>query len=257
MGILEQKSTRLAVILSAFFLTNIFVAEFIGVKIFSLETTLGFNKWNFSLFGKEGLSFDLTCGVLIWPFVFVLTDIINEYFGPRGVRFLSWLSVILISYAFLSFSAGMKVTSADWWPGSQTEKGIPDMNAAFNAVFGQGLWIIIGSIVAFLIGQLADVSVFHWIKKRSGEKNLWMRSTVSTLVSQFIDSYVVLFIAFYLGANWDWRQVLAIGMVNYAYKFIMAMAMIPVIYFVHLLIDRYLGSEESARLRKKAMLEKN
>lgn len=257
MGILEQKSTRLAVILSAFFLTNIFVAEFIGVKIFSLETTLGFSKWNFSLFGKEGLSFDLTCGVLIWPFVFVLTDIINEYFGPRGVRFLSWLSVILISYAFLSFSAGMQVTPAGWWPASQTEKGIPDMNAAFNGVFGQGLWIIIGSIVAFLIGQLADVSVFHWIKKRSGEKNLWMRSTVSTLVSQFIDSYVVLFIAFYLGANWDWRQVLAIGMVNYAYKFIMAIAMIPVIYFVHQLIDRYLGSEESARLRKRAMQETN
>ena len=255
MGILEQKSTRLAVILSAFFITNIFIAEFIGVKIFSLESTLGFPKWNFSLFGKESLSFDLTCGVLIWPFVFVLTDIINEYFGPKGVRFLSWLGVILISYAFLSFSAGMQVTPAGWWPGSQVSKGIPDMNAAFNGVFGQGLWIIIGSIVAFLVGQIIDVTVFHWIKKRSGEGRLWVRSTVSTLVSQCIDSYVVLFIAFYLGANWDWRQVLAIGMVNYIYKFIMAICMIPFIYLLHKLIDNYLGPHESERLRRIAMQE--
>ncbi len=68
-----------------------------------------------------------------------------------------------------------------------------------SGIFRQGLWIIIGSMVAFLIGQVLDVLVFHRIKKITGEKRIWLRATGSTLVSQLVDSFVVLFIAFYVG----------------------------------------------------------
>lgn len=250
--IINDKPTRLLLYMAAIFTTNALIAEFIGVKIFSLEGSFGQAPLSFSLFGEPNLAFNMSAGVLLWPFVFVLTDLINEYYGKKAVKFLSWLTVGLISYAFAMFYAGIQLPPAGFWPGSMSSAGVPDMNVAFRAVFGQGLWIIVGSLVAFLLGQLLDVSVFQWLKRRTGEKSLWLRATGSTLVSQFIDSFVVLFIAFYLGAGWKWQLVLAVGIVNYTYKFIVALLMTPVIYGVHRLIDNYLGYDVSLEMREAA-----
>ncbi|PKL77565.1 MAG: hypothetical protein CVV27_05065 [Candidatus Melainabacteria bacterium HGW-Melainabacteria-1] len=250
--IIQDRPTRLLLLMAAFFITNALIAEFIGVKIFSLERSLGLQPLSFSLFGEDGLAFNMSAGVLLWPFVFVLTDLINEYYGKRAVKFLSWLTVGLVSYAFAMFYSGILLPPAGFWPGSMSNIGIADMNLAFRAIFGQGLWIIVGSLVAFLIGQLLDVSVFQWIKRRTGERALWLRATGSTLVSQFIDSFVVLFIAFYLGAGWSWQLVLAVGIVNYTYKFLVALVMTPVIYGVHHLIDNYLGQATAAEMRSAA-----
>ena len=159
----------------------------------------------------------------------------------------------MILYAFAMFYVGIQLPPAGFWPGSQIERGVADMNVAFTAVFGQGLWIIVGSIVAFLLGQLLDVTVFQALRRITGEKALWLRATGSTLVSQFIDSFVVLFIAFYLGAGWDFGLVLAVGMVNYIYKFTCAVALTPVIYLVHEAMDRYLGYETALEMRESAM----
>lgn len=126
------------------------------------------------------------------------------------------------------------------------------MNLAFSRIFGQGLWIIAGSIIAFLIGQIIDVIVFHKIRKITGEKKIWLRATGSTLISQFIDSFIVLIIAFYIGSDWDLVRVLAIGVVNYIYKFAMAILLTPVIYGVHYLIERYLGHDLSHKMKTSA-----
>jgi len=252
-AIVRDRPTILFILLSAFFVTNALIAEFIGVKIFSLEQSLGLQPVSFSLLGQKDLAFNLTAGVLLWPFVFVMTDIINEYFGQKAVKLLSYLTVCMISYAFLMFYLGMALPPADFWPGSQTAKGVADMSLAFNAVFGQGLWIIVGSIVAFLIGQLLDVLVFQALRRRTGEGLLWLRATGSTLVSQLVDSFVVLLIAFYWGAGWSLGLVIAIGLVNYAYKFSVAVLMTPVIYGVHYLIDQYLGESLSEQLRESAL----
>lgn len=249
----KDKSARLFIVLGAFFVTNAIIAEIIGVKIFSLEKTLGFTPFSLHILGQEGLSFNLTTGVLLWPFVFILTDIINEYYGERGVRFLSYLTAILISYAFLMFFIGIHLVPADFWVGSQSTKGIVDMNAAFAAIFGQGLWIIIGSLTAFLIGQVIDVVVFHRIKKATGEHKIWLRATGSTLISQFIDSFVVLFIAFYIGAGWKLSLVLAIGIVNYIYKLSLALLLTPLLYLLHELIERYLGERLATEMKQAAM----
>ena len=122
-----------------------------------------------------------------------------------------------------------------------------------HLVFGQGLYIIIGSVVAFLVSQVIDVYIFHKIKQRTGEKTMWMRSTGSTLVSQLIDSFVVLFIAFYIGAGWDMRLVLAIGFVNYIYKFTIAILVTPLLYVIHNIIEKFLGEEIAERLKREAM----
>ena len=262
--LLEDKATRLFLLLGGFFIGNALVAEFLGVKIFSVEKSLGFLPLDFTLFGKEHLAFNMSAGVLNWPFVFVMTDIINEYFGRKGVRFLSFLTASLIGYAFLMFFLAIHLVPADFWINSHINPNLPleqqniirskvgDYNYAFQLIFGQGLWIIGGSLCAFLLGQLVDVSVFHQIKKRTGEDKIWLRSTGSTLISQLIDSYVVIFIAFYLGADWDIRTILVLGFVAYIYKFTVAILMTPVIYGVHHLIEKYLGKETAERLRENA-----
>lgn len=251
----EFKSNRLFFILGGFFLANAFIAEFIGVKIFSLEGSLGMSPWGLDPMGGEG-SLNFTAGVLLWPVVFVMTDVINEYYGVSGVRFLSYLAASLIAYAFVMVFASIGLSPADWWVGAYTEKGVPNMQAAFAGVFGQGLWIIGGSLVAFLVGQIVDALVFKKIKEFTGKKGFWLRSTVSTMVSQLIDSYLVLYIAFVLGSNWSMEMLFSIGTTNYIYKVVIAICFIPLLYLIHKLIDKYLGEEVADELKELA-LKKN
>jgi len=261
--IIRNKPTRLFIILGGIFIANALIAEIIGVKIFSLEKTLGIQPFQIGLFGNV-YSFNLTAGVLLWPVVFIMTDIINEYYGMKGVRFLSWLTAGLIAFAFLVFYGAMQLTPADFFITSKQGSGVPDMEKAYNSVLGQGGFIIVGSLAAFILSQLIDVFVFHKIKKATGEKSIWLRATGSTLVSQFIDSFVVLFIAFYVGTRvnssgndfvWPFKLFIAVGIVNYIYKFIIAIILTPVIYLVHNWIEKYLGHEQAAEMKKAAMAE--
>jgi uncharacterized integral membrane protein (TIGR00697 family) len=139
----------------------------------------------------------------------------------------------------------MSLEGADFWIFSGKNAGIGNMKNAFDSVFGQGLMIILGSLVAFLIGQIVDAFIFAQIKKKSNNRFIWMRATGSTVVSQFIDSYVVLIVAFYLGGNYSLKWVLQVGTINYVYKLIMAIILLPLLYFLHGVIDRYLGKPES------------
>jgi len=256
--IIKEKSARLFLILGGFFVANALIAEVIGVKIFSLENTLGLEPAGWKIFGNI-FSFNLTAGVLLWPVVFIMTDIINEYYGIKGVRFLSFLAVILITYAFVVFSGAIRLSPADFWARDYFS-GIPESNKAYAGVLGQSQAIIIASLVAFLIGQLVDVFVFHKIKEKTGEKSVWLRATGSTFVSQFIDSFIVLFIAFYIAPRlsgqvkpWSFGLVMTVCIGNYVYKFAMAIILTPVIYLVHGIIDRYLGKEKAAEMKKAAM----
>lgn len=249
---MKDKRNRLFYILGSFFIANALIAEFVGIKIFSLEETLGLTPVNFSIFGIDNLSFNLTAGTLLWPIVFIMTDIINEYFGRRGVRFLSFTAAGLILYAFVMVYLSMGLVPSGFWIERTTASGTLNMDLAFNTIFGQGMWIIAGSLTAFLVGQLVDVTVFHFLKGKTGTSKIWLRATGSTLVSQLIDSFVVLFIAFYFGAGWSISLVLAIGVVNYIYKFVIAVILTPVLYIVHYFIDMYLGKDISHQLMTEA-----
>jgi uncharacterized integral membrane protein (TIGR00697 family) len=250
--LLGSRSTRLFVFLTAFFVGNAVVAEFVGVKIFALEPTLGLPPFNWNLFGQTG-SLSFTAGVLIWPIVFILTDVINEYFGRRGVRLISYAAIAMISYGFLFAYASIHLAPAAWWITVNAERGVPDMQAAYQNVFGQGLWTIGGSITAFFVGQVIDVSIFHRIRAITGERWIWLRATGSTAVSQLLDSFVVLYIAFVLGPQqWPISLFLAVGTVNYLYKMIAAVALSPLLYVSRRWIERYLGRDEAARLKAEA-----
>ena len=261
---LHHKANRLWIVLSGFFIANALIAEFMGVKLFSLEKNLGLREAQWMIFGEKR-SFTLTAGVLLWPVVFVMTDVINEYFGRRGVRMLSYLAAGLIAYGFVMLFWAMNLQPADFWrtahidptldEAARAEKLrlVGDYNEAYRVVFGQSLWIIVGSLVAFLVSQIVDVATFHRIKRVTGEGKLWMRATGSTLVSQLIDSFVVVFIALYLGLQLPFSAVLSISVINYLYKGIVAVLLTPVIYVLHIAIDRYLGKELAEEMKRSAL----
>jgi len=254
---LEQKKNRLFVILTGIFLTNALMAELIGVKIFSGESTLGFQPAHLNILGFT-MDFNLTAGVVIWPVVFLTSDLINEYFGRPGVKRISYLAAFFIGYSFIVIFLTMKLPPAQWWleaNNQDAEGNYFNMDFAFNKILGQGQRIIIGSLTAFLIGQLVDVFVFQKLRKITGSKMLWLRATGSTLVSQFIDSFVVLYIAF-IGV-FSGQQIIAIGLTNYIYKFSVAILLTPLIYLGHYVIDRYLGKENAMKISEEAAKESN
>ena len=147
----QRKKDIIYVILAGIFITNALVAELIGGKLIYVGNTV------------------MSLGILPWPVVFITTDLINEYFGEKGVKKLSIITAALIVYTFFLLLIGLQI------PAVKGDGLISDEQ--FNAVFGQSMWIIIGSISAFLVSQLIDVTLFHYLKKRTGKKMLWLRST--------------------------------------------------------------------------------
>src|SRR5688500_1586011 len=186
----DQRANRLFIFLAGFFLTNALIAEFVGVKIFALEDTVGADPFHWSLFGISG-TLNFTAGVLLWPFVFIMTDVINEYFGVRGVRLISWIAVAFIAYAFLAAYVAISLAPAAFWVDVNKDLGVPDIQKSYALVFGQGLWTIGGSIVAFLVGQLIDVAIFHRILRATAERCVWLRAMASTAGSQLLDRFIV------------------------------------------------------------------
>lgn len=256
---LQTKKTNLFLVLAGIFIASAIVAELVGVKIFSVEKTLGIDPAQIRLFGGFVLDFNLTAGVVLWPIVFLTSDIINEYFGKAGVKKISYLTAALISVAFVAIYIITILPPADFWldvNGTDSEGKPFNIDYAFKVIFQQGLGIILGSLIAFLVGQLLDVFIFQKLRKLTGSKMIWLRATGSTLVSQLIDSYVVLFIAFYLlspsSTQWPIAQIMAVGTINYIYKFFVAVILTPLLYVGHHIIDRYLGKENAEHLTTEA-----
>ena len=241
----KNKLNNIFIILTGIFITNAIIAEILGTKIF-----------DFSLLKN----FSLSVGVLIWPVVFITTDIINEYFGKSGVKKISYFTIILILYVFLIVFLSTKLTPNSYWLNinSTDNSGNPfDIDYAYNTIFLQSTGIIIGSVFAFLIAQLLDVFIFQKIKKITKGKFIWLRATGSTLISQLIDSFVVLTIAFYFlapeGKEWSINQVFVVGFDNYTFKFFVAIIITPFIYLAHYLIDSYLGKDLAEKAKEQAL----
>lgn len=210
----QTKKDTVYVVLAGIFITNAVTAELIGGKLIDV-------------FGIP-----MSIGILPWPIVFITTDLINEYFGEKGVRRLSYITACLITYCFFILFFAMRI------PAHPDIPGVTD--AQFSAVFGQSQWIIVGSITAFLVSQLIDVTLFHFVKNKTGGKMLWLRSTGSTVISQFFDSFIVLGIAFYLTGKMTTEQYIQSGLAGYLVKLSIAVLLTPLIYLAHSLIDKYI-----------------
>ncbi len=197
---------------------------------------------------------------MIWPIVFLTTDVINEYYGINGVRKISFLTAGLIAYIFIIIFIVTILSPADFWielNNKDSSGNAFNINYAFKVIFRQGLGIIIGSLVAFLIAQLLDVFIFQRLRGITGKNMVWLRATGSTLISQLIDSFIVLGIAFYLFGNWSLEQIFSVGVINYIYKFVIAIVLTPLIYLAHYLIEKYLGKELANKMAEEACQDKS
>jgi uncharacterized integral membrane protein (TIGR00697 family) len=230
---MSERKNFVHLILAGFFITNAIVAELIGGKLISIPIPLPF----VSDYPVASL------GVIPWPVVFITTDLVNEYFGRAGVRRLTFLTTGLIIFTFVVLYFSILIPAASFSP-------VPDKE--FNLVFGQSLWIIVGSVTAFLVAQLVDVTVFWFFRDRTGGKMLWLRATGSTTVSQLVDTFIVLGIAFWIPGKITTNEYLTLSLTNYSYKFIIAVLLTPLIYAAHATIDNYLGEREAKALIDKA-----
>ncbi|MEL1239595.1 queuosine precursor transporter [Flavobacterium flavipallidum] len=213
----QSKKDLVYVILAGIFITNAVVAELIGGKLIYVGPYL------------------MSVGILPWPIVFLTTDLINEYFGKQGVKKLSLITACLIAYCFVLLFVALKI------PAVKGEGLVTD--AQFHAVFGQSMWIIVGSITAFLVSQLIDVSIFHFFKRKTGNNMIWLRSTGSTVISQLFDSFIVLGIAFWMTGKINTEQYIASAFTGYFVKLIIAILLTPLIYLGHSLIEKYIHSK--------------
>ncbi|WP_412061912.1 queuosine precursor transporter [Rubrivirga sp. IMCC45206] len=228
---------RVFVVCAAVFLTALVIAEATAGKFFtafSLPVAV-------RILGVEFPSVVMTAGVIAFPVTFIVTDVMNEYFGKAGIRFVTYVGLAMVVFAFGLLQIALAVPTAPNSP-------VPD--AAFAAVFGTTSRVIVASLIAYLIGQLVDISLFHWLRKLTDGRHLWLRATGSTLGSQFLDTFVVLAIAF--AGQLALGEIVAITLFNYGYKVVIAVAITPLVYAAHALIDRYLGHDLAARLEEIA-----
>ncbi len=240
-----SKRQKLFIFLFGVVLTNAIIAEIIGVKIFSIEKTLGFQPLHLPTPWGDFWDLNQTAGALNWPLVFIFSDITNDYFGKSGVRFISYMSALFILIAFLIIYTATHLVPADFWlEVNGIQEGF-NINEAFSKIFRQGLGIIIGSLTAFLVSQLFDAFIFEKIKKKTGEKKIWLRATGSTIISQALDSFLVIGIAFFLFGNWTVGEWMNVSLNNYIYKFTIAILSTPLLYLVHYGVQNYLKDEES------------
>ena len=226
----NERRIWLFVFLSGLFITNAVTAELISNKLIEIPLSFSVGDW------KIG-PFITIVGILPWPVVFLLTDLLNEFYGPKAVRRISWITAVLIAYCFVIIGITIGIPAYNL-PGSDLAS-----DQAYNQVFGQAQMVIVGSITAFLVSQLLDAFIFDAIKKRTGNRFIWLRSTGSTLISQLIDSFIVLYIGFVLPGKILLSDFATLAFTNYSLKIVLAISLTPLIYLGHFLVKKYLSKQ--------------
>lgn len=252
----RHDSNRREVLLLA--LCALFVGFFVTAEI------LGAKLWRFTLFGLRpadvGLSDDptgefvATAGILAFPLTFVLTDVVNEYFGRRIVRIFTWLA-IGVNVILQPVIWGATRVPTIVFTESPTAA---EAHRAYEIAFGQTYAIVAASLLAFAVAQLVDATTFTWLRKKTGGRMLWLRSQGSTVVSQLIDTGIVIFVAFVVIPALLGNEHMSVGtaatiaLTNYVYKFVIAVAITPVLYLVHGAVKGWLGPDVAAALTHEA-----
>lgn len=212
---------KLYLYLAGVFITALLIGDTIGSKLFVL---------NLPVIGDATFS----VGAMWFPITFVLTDVINEFYGVKGARTITFAAFWMALFAFCVIWIARQIPAASFSPIPQD---------VFDQVFGGANRIFLASMVAYLIGQMLDISLFHFIKRVTKGRFIWLRSTGSTFVSQLIDSVVVVAVAFW--GLFPLDALLKMIAVGYLMKVVVAIALTPVIYALHALLHRRFGLEEA------------
>lgn len=244
---LVAREQVLAYVLCALFVGFFVAAEVLGGKLFRF-TFFGLGPDDLGL--GDGSEFAATAGILAFPLTFVMTDIVNEYFGRPIVKLFTWIAIGVNLLLQPVSRAAIAVPAISFTPGISDA----DMQRGFQIALGQTSSIVVASLCAFALAQWLDVQVFTWLRRVTGGRYLWLRAQGSTIVSQVVDTIAVIFLAFVVipsvtgGQPWTLANAAAVSLTNYVYKFVIAVGSTPALYLVHAAVDAYLGKEAAEAL---------
>lgn len=226
-----SRPQRVYLWLAAINVTALLLANVVGVKVFAFGANFGFGE----------LTVEHTAGMLAFPITFLLTDLLNEYFGRRATRRVAYIAFTMAALAWgLIWVSRQLPTRLPIIPGTATHE-------AYEMIFGASSVMYLASIVAFLVGALLDIWIFGVFKRATGGRYVWLRATGSTVVSQFFDSLIVTFLFFWsfpklLGSeSATLGMTLKIALTGYILKFVIAVVLTPVIYAGRALLRDGLG----------------
>lgn len=217
-----DRRQKLFLFLCCLFVTALVVGDIIGGKLIEIHLA--------------GLPFVMSVGSIPFPVTFLLTDVLNEFYGPKATRTITWIGfgMAIFTLMMVRISVGLpwpEFTRAPGWQGV-TE-------GAFNNVFAGSTRILLASMVAYLAAQFLDIAVFHALKRLSANRYLWLRATGSTVASQLIDTVVIQALAWYGILSGHQIGVLVVS--SYVVKLAIAIGLTPLVYGAHVILEKKLG----------------
>ena len=221
---------RLYIILAAIFIASLVSCNLIFQKFFQISINLPF-------LGQY--AFEQSVGLLPYPITFIVTDIISEIYGRKKAN------QVVTAGLFASLFMLIIITISDYVPATSWS---PVDDSMFNQVFGLSGAAVFASMIAYLVAQYIDVRVFHYWKNLTKGKHLWLRNNASTIFSQFIDTFSVLFLLCFLNVlSWDRFSILLIN--GFLFKVFFAAFDTPIIYMVVYFIRRKFNLEFGEELK--------
>lgn len=198
---------RIYLILASLFISALVVSNLIFQKFF---------YWDF--FGIH--TFEISVGILPYPITFLITDIISEIYGKKKANQVVTAGIFASFFSLLIVTASSAAPATEWSPID---------NALFDRVFGATAVAVFASMMAYLIAQYIDISIFHFWKRVTKGKHLWLRNNFSTFLSQFVDTFTVLFLLCSFGKI-EWELFLSLLLSGFLFKVLVAALDTPFLY---------------------------
>lgn len=193
-------------------------------------------KWGDVLGSKDGLMFAVAVGVLPYPITFLCTDLISEFYGRKRATMVVWIGLVL----------NLWVMGILWLGGALP--GFGPIQQSFFDIRTAAFGAVAASMIAYLAAQFVDVHLYHFWKKLTKGKALWLRNNASTMFSQLIDTTAVILITHFAAGllpvepNRDeWTQLWLFIGTGFAFKLAVAMLDTPLIYILASFLKKYLG----------------
>ncbi|TCK67519.1 hypothetical protein DFQ05_1297 [Winogradskyella wandonensis] len=213
---------RIYLFLGALFITSLVVSNLIFQKFFY------WYPLDIEIFGSK--LFEISVGILPYPITFLITDLISEIYGKKRAN------EVVIAGIFASFFSMLIIYTANTVPATSWS---PVKDGIFTTVFGSTAIAVFASMMAYLLAQFVDIQIYHFWKRLTKGKHLWLRNNFSTFLSQFVDTATVLILLCSFGKI-EWDKFLGLLVAGFLFKVLIAIIDTPFLYLgVHLFRRRF------------------
>lgn len=213
---------RIYLLLGSLFITSLVVSNLIFQKFFY------WHPFDIEIFGTK--LFEISVGILPYPITFLITDLISEIYGKKKAN------LVVVAGIFASFFSLLIVYVANAVPATSWS---PVGNDMFSTVFGNTAVAVFASMMAYLLAQFLDIHIYHFWKRRTQGKYLWLRNNFSTFSSQFVDTFTILILLCSFNII-DWSRFEGLLIAGVLFKIMIAAFDTPLLYLgVYLFKKRF------------------